>query len=82
MIFKEFWVFLQNFYVKGINKQIESENRATVLSTVNMFGSLISAILYPFIGLLVMWNIYVVFFIIGILIIIFTGFTRVKNEYL
>lgn len=69
-------------YVNGINKQIESENRATVLSTVNMFGSLISAILFPFIGLLVMWNIYAVFFILGILIIIFTAFTRVKNEYL
>ena len=33
-------------YVNGINKQIESENRATVLSTVNMFQSFIGAIIY------------------------------------
>jgi len=69
-------------YVNGINKQIESENRATVLSTTNMFGSLIRAIIYPFIGILVMWNIFALFIIIGILIIFFTVITRVKNEYL
>ncbi len=69
-------------YVNGINSQVESENRATILSTVNMFGSLIQAIIYPFIGIIVMWNIYAFFIIIGILIIIITIFTRVKNEYL
>ncbi len=69
-------------YVNGINNQVESENRATVLSTINMFGSLIRAIVYPFIGIIVMWNIFAIFIIIGILIIIFTIFTRVKNDYL
>jgi len=69
-------------YVNGINNQVESENRATVLSTINMFGSLIRAIIYPFIGIIVMWNIFAFFIIIGILIIIFTIFTRVKNDYL
>ena len=33
-------------FINGINNQIESENRATVLSTINMFGSIFSAILY------------------------------------
>jgi len=69
-------------YVNGINKQIESENRATVLSTVNMFGSFLMAIIYPFIGLAVEWNLFVVFLIIGIVILIFTALTRVKNDFL
>ena len=69
-------------FVDGINTQIESENRATVLSTINMFGSLIRAIIYPFVGLLVEWNVYAVFIIIGGLILILTIFTRSKSEYL
>ncbi|MBY8992634.1 MAG: MFS transporter [Candidatus Lokiarchaeota archaeon] len=69
-------------YVNGINRQIASENRATVLSTINMFGSLLMAISYPFIGLLVEWNPFVVFILIGVLILFFTTLTRVKNEYL
>ena len=69
-------------YINGINQQIESENRATVLSTINMFGSISMAILYPFIGLLVEWNLFIMFIIIGIMIIILTVFTRVKSEYL
>ncbi len=69
-------------FVNGINNQIESENRATVLSTINMFGSLIRAILYPFIGILVEINVLLVFIIIGTLIIFLTLFTRSKNEYL
>ena len=69
-------------YINGINKQIESENRATVLSTINMFGSIAMAILYPFVGLIVEWNLFMMFIIIGIIILILTAFTRVKSEYL
>ncbi|KKN14971.1 hypothetical protein LCGC14_0990800 [marine sediment metagenome] len=69
-------------FVDGINNQIDSENRATVLSTINMFGSLIRAILYPFIGILVEINVLMVFIIIGTLILFFTLFTRSKSEYL
>jgi MFS family permease len=69
-------------YVNGINNQIQSENRATVLSAVNMVGSLFMAISYPFIGLIVEWNPFVVFLIIGWLILFFTTLTLVKNEYL
>jgi len=69
-------------YVNGINKQIESENRATVLSTINMFGSFLMAIAYPFIGLIVERNPFIVFIVIGIMILFFTLLTRVKNEYL
>jgi len=69
-------------YMNGINKFIESENRATVLSTINMFASILRAIFNPIVGILVMWNINVFFFIIGIGILSFTLLTRVKNEYL
>ena len=69
-------------FINGINNQIESENRATVLSTINMFGSIFSAIFYPIIGYLVMWNIFGATIIIGALIILLTLFSRVKNEYL
>ena len=69
-------------YVNGINKQIASDNRATVLSTINMFGSFLMAVTYPFIGLFVEWNPFIVFIIIGALIIFFTTLTRVKNDYL
>jgi len=69
-------------YINGINKQIESENRATVISTINMFGSILMAILYPFVGLIVELNLFVMFIIIGIMILILTALSRVKSEYL
>ncbi|MFX1418210.1 MAG: MFS transporter [Promethearchaeota archaeon] len=69
-------------FVDGINLQIESENRATVLSTINMFGSLLRAIIYPFVGLLVEWNIFIFFIMTGVLILFFTILTRSKSEYL
>jgi len=47
-----------------------------------MFGSLIRAIIYPFVGLLVEWNVFAVFIITEGLIIILTIFTRSKSEYL
>lgn len=69
-------------FVDGINIQIESENRATVLSTINMFGSLLRAIIYPIVGLLVEWSVFSVFIMTGVLILFFTIFTRSKSEYL
>ncbi len=69
-------------FIDGINLQIESENRATVLSTINMFSSFLRAILYPVVGLLVEWNIFVVFIMTGGLILLFTIFIRSKSEYL
>ena len=69
-------------FVDGINTQIESENRATVLSTINIFGSVIRAFVYPLVGLLVEWNVFAVFIITGGLILILTIFTRSKSEYL
>jgi len=67
-------------FVNGINRQIESENRATVLSTVNMFGSFLMSIAFPFIGLIVELNPFLVFSIIGIVILFFTVVKRIKKE--
>jgi len=69
-------------FVKGINNQIETENRATVISTINMVASLIRAILYPLVGYFVMWNLSITFILLGTLIIVFTLISRIKNEHL
>jgi hypothetical protein len=69
-------------FVKGINKQIETQNRATVLSTINMAASFIRAILYPFIGYLVMWSLSTTFILLGVIIIIVALLSRIRSEYL
>ncbi len=69
-------------FVKGINKQIKTENRATVLSTINMIASLIRAVLYPLVGYLVMWNLSVTFIVLGALIIVLALLSRIKSENL
>jgi len=69
-------------YINGINRHIEGDNRATILSTINMIGSCIRASLYPLVGYIVMFNLNTVFLIIGITIIVLALLSRVKNEYL
>jgi hypothetical protein len=69
-------------FVKGINQQIETENRATVISTINMITNLIRAILYPFVGYLVMWNLDITFLALGVSIIIFALLSKIKSENL
>ena len=69
-------------FVGGINKNIEEENRATVLSTISMMRCFIITILYPIIGLLVMWNLRYTFIILGLSIILLALLSRVKNEHL
>jgi MFS family permease len=69
-------------YVNGINRQIEADERATVLSTINMFGSFFMALLNLLVGFIGSLNIFYVFIFVGIAIILFTIFTRAKSEYL
>lgn len=69
-------------FIKSINNQIESQNRATVLSTINMISSLIRTILYPLIGYLVMWNLSTTFILLGAIIIICAMLSKIKTEYL
>jgi MFS family permease len=69
-------------YVNGINKQIKAEERATVLSTINMFQSFFMAFNFLIIGIIGTINIFYIFLFVGGAIILFTIFTRMKNEYL
>ncbi|MHA2181706.1 MAG: MFS transporter [Promethearchaeota archaeon] len=69
-------------FIKSINKQIKTKNRATVLSTINMVSSLMKTILYPFIGYFVMWNLGITFILLGLGILVITLLSKVKNEYL
>jgi len=69
-------------FVKVINKQIETENRATVISTINMMASLIRAVLYPLVGYFVMWNLSGTFIALGCIIVIFALLSRIKSENL
>ena len=68
--------------VNGINTQIESKNRATVIYTINMITSLLSSIFYPLIGNLVMLNLNLAFISLGMVILLIGLFTRVKDKYL
>ena len=70
------------FFVKGINKQIETQNRATVLSTINMATSLIRTVFYPLIAYIVMWNLSTTFILLGTAIIILALISRMRSEYL
>jgi len=68
--------------LNGINKQLNDENRVTVLSTINMFRMGIKAIILPFIVLMLMWDINFAFMILGIMIILFMFKSKVKKEFL
>ncbi len=65
-----------------MNKYIESHNRATVISTISMFKSLVSAVMYPLVGLMVEWSLDYSFIVIGTLIIICALASKVEEEHL
>lgn len=69
-------------FIQGINKQIESNNRATVISTINMITCMIRTLFYPLIGILVMMNLNLTFLSLGAIILVLGFFTRVKQKYL
>ncbi|MFX0010988.1 MAG: MFS transporter [Candidatus Hermodarchaeota archaeon] len=69
-------------FIEGINKQIETENRATVLSAIGMIACLIRSALYPLIGYIVMVDLRIIFIVLGALIIILAIFTRIPKESL
>ena len=69
-------------FINGINKQIESKSRATVISTINMITSLVRSILYPLIGNLVVLNLSLTFISLGVMVLLLGIFTRVKEKHL
>jgi len=69
-------------FINGINRQIKENNRATILSTINVISGILKAILYPLIGILIMFNINFLYLIFGILILFFALKSKIKKEYL
>ena len=55
-----------------LNQSISSGNRATVLSGVSMMERIITAVLYPVVGILADYSLNYVFLLLGSIIIIFT----------
>jgi len=68
--------------ISYMNKYIPSEERTTVLSTINMFQTLTFVIAYPLVGLAVDWSLNLTVIILGIVGISFSLTSRVKGEYL
>lgn len=58
------------------NEQIKSKNRATVLSLINMFGSLYVAVMGLFFGRIADYSIPIAFVSIGLLIVVFAVVLR------
>jgi len=68
--------------VSYMNKHIPSSERATILSTVNMFHTLLMVIAYPLIGILAEWSLAMTLLILGTIGIVVSLGIRVKEEYL
>lgn len=65
-----------------MNKYIESDIRATVISTVSMIDRFVRALLYPLVGLLVEWSLMYSLVILGAAIIVFALLSGVEEEHL
>lgn len=72
------YVLFQNY----MNKYIESDIRATVISTVSMIDRFVRAVLCPVIGLLVEWSLEYSLIILGAAIIVFGLISGVEEEHL
>ena len=68
--------------ISYMNKHIPSQERATVLSTINMFQTLSFVIVYPLVGFSVDWSLTMTLIFLGIAGIGFSLISRVKEEYL
>ena len=69
-------------FIRAINDTIESDNRATVLSTISMLECVIKGVTYPIIGILVIMDLNLTFLLLGMGLIILAGFTRINNKHL
>ena len=65
-----------------MNSYIKSKDRATVLSTISMFGRLFIGILYPLVGILADISLESAFLILGVLTIIFAVVFRTSENIL
>lgn len=65
-----------------MNKHIESRNRATVLSGVSMLEKIIIMILYPVVGLLADYSLWITFLFLGITTILFALMNRIETSHI
>ncbi|MDD5178173.1 MAG: MFS transporter [Candidatus Nanoarchaeia archaeon] len=65
-----------------MNKYISSEERATTLSSISMLRRFLIAAINPLIGFMVDWSLGTTLIIIGVITIIFSLFSRIKEEHL
>ena len=65
-----------------MNRHIESRNRATVLSGVSMLEKIIVMMLYPIVGLLADFSIWITFLFLGIATLIFSLMNRIESEHI
>ncbi len=72
------FVLFQNY----MNKYIESDKRATVISTVSMLRHLIKTIVYIIVALMVKWSFTITLVILGVTIILFALISKVEESHL
>jgi hypothetical protein len=72
----------ESLFQSYMNKYIDSHNRATIISTVSMIRRLIAGLIYLVLGLLVKWSLTYTFVIFGIIIIVSSIISEVKEEHL
>lgn len=65
-----------------MQKHIDSDKRATVMSSVSMLKGGVAAVLYPLVGLLVDWSLWYSVFAIGIFVLGAACMSRVRDEHL
>jgi MFS family permease len=65
-----------------INRHIESENRATVISSVSLLERSVTFLLYPFVGLLADASLDYALWLLGGVAILFATATRISDRFL
>ncbi|MDD5331660.1 MAG: MFS transporter [Candidatus Nanoarchaeia archaeon] len=70
------------FFSSHLNKYIPSEKRATVLSSISMLRRFSIAIISPIVGVMVDWSLNYTLIIMGIVTLIITFLSKVKEEHL
>jgi hypothetical protein len=65
-----------------MNQHIESRNRATVLSGVSMLEKIIIMVLYPVVGFLADYSLWLTFLFLGIATILFALLNRIEASHI
>jgi MFS family permease len=77
-----FGITRKPLFASYFNKYIDSHNRATVLSAISMVLSLVTTVFNIFFGRLVDWNFRYALLIMALLLIVFTIFSKTREEHL